>query len=107
METVKCKYLFNDDYNPKYINGAQGGINTQGEIVINFYFERNALPNSQTFKIDESGHSELVSNEPKDLQKSLLRVVENGIIMNYKTAKEMHKWLGSHIEKLESLTEEK
>jgi glucosamine 6-phosphate synthetase-like amidotransferase/phosphosugar isomerase protein len=35
-----------------------------------------------------------VESEPADLKDSFVRVVENGIIMNYQTAKVIHKWLG-------------
>jgi hypothetical protein len=44
-----------------------------------------------------------VESEPADLKDSFVRVVENGIIMNYQTAKVIHKWLGDQIEKLEQL----
>ncbi|MFC0297755.1 hypothetical protein [Geobacillus jurassicus] len=43
-KVVHFKYLFPDDYNPVYVNGAHGGISPQGEIVVNFYFERRPLP---------------------------------------------------------------
>jgi len=107
METIKCKYLFEKDYNPVYINGAHGGINPLGEIVIHFYLERNALPLSQTFEV-ENGRikPEDIESEPEDLKNSFVRVIKNGIILNYQTAKEIHKWLGNHISKLEELQEE-
>lgn len=106
MNKIKCKYIFSDDYNPIYVNGAQGGINTQGEIVVNFYLERNALPVSQTFEIkdEEIKSANEVESEPSDLKNSFVRVIENGVIMNYQTAKEIHKWLGNYIEKLERLS---
>ncbi len=105
MDKVKCKYIFKDDFNPLYVNGAQGGINSQGEIVINFYLERNALPISQTYGIEDGKiGGEEIESEPSDLKKSFVRVIENGVVMNYQTAKEIHKWLGSHLEKLEELS---
>ncbi len=105
MEQLKCKYIFDKGYNPKYINGAQGGINPLGEIVINFYLERSALPVSQTYELPDGSmkSAKEIEAEPKDLQNSFVRVIENGVIMNYQTAKEIHRWLGMHIEKLEEL----
>lgn len=105
MGKIKCKYIFNNDYNPIYINGAQGGINPQGDIIVNFYLERNALPLSQIYEIKEGYDNTVneVESEPPDLKNSFVRVIENGIIMNYQTAKEIHKWLGMHIERLEEL----
>ena len=105
MNKLKCKYIFNDDYNPKYVNGAQGGINPQGEIIINFYLERNALPNSLTIEFEENKNTpKEIETEPKDLNNSFVRYIENGVILNYQTAKEIHKWLGNHIEQLEKLS---
>lgn len=102
--SIKCKYKFAEDYNPVYANGAQGGINLQGEIVINFYLERGALPKSQTLLVkDQIISDEIIETEPVDLSTSFIRYVQNGVIMNYKTAKEVHSWLGKHLENLETL----
>jgi len=99
---VKFKYKFSPDYNPRYVNGAIGGINPQGEIIINFYLERNALPHSQSFEITENSViGQLAATEPEDFQSSFVRFVENGVVMNYKAAKEIHRWLGDHLQKLE------
>ncbi len=104
-DKIKCKYIFDDNYNPVYVNGAQGGINPLGEIVVNFYLERSALPNSQTFSIKDGKMSkEPAEMEPQDLKNSFVRVIQNGVIMNYQTAKEIHRWLGEHIKNLESIT---
>ena len=105
MKKVKCKYLFKDDFNPKYVNGAQGGINPHGEIIINFFLERGALPISQTYEVTaENSNPKELSSEPADLNNSFVRVIENGVIMNYQTAKEIHNWLGNHLEQLEKIT---
>lgn len=108
MDKLKCKYIFKDDYNPVYANGAQGGINPQGEIIINFYLERHALPVSQTYVLEKDKiNAAEVESEPKDLNNSFVRVIENGVILNYQTAKEVHKWLGNHLLELETLSDNK
>jgi hypothetical protein len=103
IDKVICKYIFKDDYNPKYVNGAQGGFSPQGEFVINFYCERNAIPVSQTYPVKDG---KLAGNElshmPVDLNSSFVRVIENGVMMNYRTAKEVHNWLGILIEQMEA-----
>ncbi|OQY03453.1 MAG: hypothetical protein B6I20_05065 [Bacteroidetes bacterium 4572_117] len=108
MNKIKCKYIFENNYNPIYVNGAQGGINPLGEIVINFFLERNAIPVSQTFEIKDSKIGiEDIDSEPSDLKNSFVRVIKNGVIINYQTAKELHQWLGGHIDKLEELSDGK
>ncbi|MCH7413209.1 DUF3467 domain-containing protein [Belliella sp. R4-6] len=100
---IISKYIFKDDYNPKYVNGAFGGLGPQGEFIINFYFERVPLPNSQTFEIIDGNSVQEIENErkPLDHEQSLVRVVENGIIMDYQHAKEIHRWLGEHLKTFE------
>lgn len=102
-QSLKFKYIFSDDYNPVYVNGAQGGINPQGEIVANFYLERLALPTSQTQELNPEGRlGNVVASEPADLNNSFVRFVENGIIMNLETAKSIHSWLGGLISQREN-----
>lgn len=36
---IKVKYKYADDYNPQYVNGAQGGINVQGLQEISQFAE--------------------------------------------------------------------
>lgn len=103
-KSIKFKYIFADDYNPVYINGAHGGINSQGEIIANFYLERLGLPNSLDQELtEEGGLGQVLASEPADLNQSQIRFVRNGIIMNLKTAKALHTWLGDHIKNLEQL----
>lgn len=100
---ITFKYKYPDDYNPQYINGAQGGVNVQGEIVANFYFERLPLPNSITQEIDNEGvPGNVVATNPKDLPDSILRYVQSGVVMNLEVAKQVYAWLGKHIELLEN-----
>ena len=55
---VKFKYIFDSAYNPKYANGAFGNITPHGEVALNFYFERSALPYEQEFALDEESEAE-------------------------------------------------
>ena len=101
---IKCKYKFAKDYNPEYINGAHGGITPKGEISINFFLERHALPYSQTYEVNENGNlsGEIKEEvEPSDFGTSFIRYIKTGIILEYSSAKAIHQWLGEHIKKLE------
>ena len=99
---IRCKYIFANDYNPVCVNGAYGGVNPHGEIVVNFYFERAALPNSQTFELVDNQLKEVeAERDPQDLADAFVRVVNTGIILDYKNAKIIHEWLGNHFKLLE------
>jgi hypothetical protein len=104
MSDINYKYKFDNSYNPIYVNGAIGGVNPQGEIIISFYLERNSLPKLQKVEIeDTTGIGVVKETEPNDYEKSFIRYIETGVIINYKTAKELHRWLGEHIQNLENI----
>lgn len=104
---IKFKFIFADDYNPVYANGIYGGVTPQGEIVANFFFDRHALPISQSYSITQAGQlGELTTSEPNDLKKSVVRFVANGVILNIRTAKEFHNWLGEQIKLVEEAERE-
>jgi len=104
-DEVKFKYIFPDDYNPRYVSGAHGGINPQGEIIVNFYFERIPVPYSQTHKFDiKTGVvGELIDVTPSKDDLLLIRYIESGIIMNVSVAKKINAFLEEKIEVFEAL----
>jgi len=101
---LKFKYIFDYGYNPVYVNGAHGGVSPRGELVMNFYLERMALPESITHEINPNGTiGREVAAEPEDLGQSLVRVIKSGVVMNYQNARELHLWLGERIKEMEAL----
>ena len=105
---IKFKYIFNYSYNPVYINGAQGGVSPRGELIMNFYLERMPLPESITHEINQNGTIGSESDtEPEDLKNSMVRVIENGVILNYQNARELHFWMGERIKEMEALEQAK
>jgi len=98
------KYIFQYDYNPIYVNGAHGGISPRGELVMNFYLERQPLPNSIVHEITPAGTiGPETAVDPSDLTRSLVRQVINGVVVNYQTARELHYWLGEKLKEMEAL----
>lgn len=90
--TVKFKYIFDNDYNPKYANGAFGNATPNGEIVVHFYFERDALPYEQEFELKKGGFlGECIKREPEN--KKYIRYVQSGLILTREEAKGLGEWL--------------
>jgi hypothetical protein len=100
---ITFKYIFTYDYNPKYVNGAHGGVSPRGELVVNFYLERPPLPNAVSHEINQNG---TIGNEsvvdPADLNASLVRYVSTGVVLSLQTARDLHSWLGDKIHELET-----
>jgi hypothetical protein len=105
-EEITFKYKFTEDYNPKYVNGAYGGIGPRGELIVNFYLERQPIPKKESHAIDqEGGVQELISRTPENINQQIIRFVETGIVLNYESGKRIYEWLGKHLQTLEQLTE--
>ncbi len=105
---LKFKYIFNYGYNPTYVNGAHGGISPRGELVVNFYLERMALPESITHEINPNGTiGNEVASEPEDLKNSLVRFIETGVVLNYQGARDLLMWLGDRVKEMEAFEQAK
>lgn len=101
---LNFKYKFPEDYNPVYSNGVYGGIAPQGEIVLNFYFERQPLPYAETIQLSEDGKpldGKVTKPENHDL--NVIRYVSSGVVLSLESAKSIHDWLGHKIKALEEM----
>ena len=98
------KYIFSHSYKPSYVNGAQGGFSPRGEMVINFYLERQPLPESVTHEITPEGAiGRETAVEPKDLASSMVRYIDNGVLMSYENARVFHTWMGDKLREVEEI----
>src|SRR5664279_801289 len=100
---ISFKYIFKYDYNPVYVNGAHGGVSPRGEIIANFYLERQPLPNEITHAINPDGSigADVVAVDPENLNSTIVRYVSSGVVLNHQNAKALHAWLGDKIAELE------
>lgn len=93
-------YVFDDDYDPEYINGAFGGLNTCGELVMHFYFERHPLPYEERSEIDEEGRLTGDSNVTDPAEFKIRRVVKAGVVINKETALSLYNWMKERLEEM-------
>ena len=101
---IKFKYIFSDDYTPKYVKGAVGGISPRGEIVASFYLERPAIPEEIVHELGEGGLlGEVVEKKPHDFENIMIRSIQGGVVLDAEAAKTLHEWLGRQIEKQHKL----
>ena len=107
MKEMKFKYILPKEYTPNYANGAYGGINPKGEIVINFFVELSAVPQTQIYEIDKKGLlGKKLKTEPENNHDVILRQVNSGVIMNIDTAKKIRDWFDNQIKNFEKLNKE-
>jgi len=102
---ITFKYVFNYSYNPTYVNGAQGGFSPRGELVINFYLERQPLPEAISHEITPEGAiGKETGAAPKDLAQSMVRFIDTGVVMSYENARVFHAWMGEKLREVEELS---
>ena len=100
---LRIRYLYKqDDPMPlRYAHGVWGGINSQGEIEMNFYTESDALP-AYSERIIESDGSMGPEKAPHDeRQKNIIRHIHTKLVLNYHTARAVQDWLDNHLGLLE------
>jgi len=72
-------------------------------MVINFYLERQALPNAVTHEITPDGTiGRETEVSPENLNNSLVRFIDTGVVMSYENARIFHSWLGDKLREVES-----
>lgn len=103
-QKVEIKYTQPANYRPTFVNGAFGGINPQKQLVVNFYFENNPTPESQTFELNENGKlgNELERKPESDIL-YINREITTGIILDLESAKRISNWLNNKITQLEEI----
>ena len=105
---IAFKYIFNYAYNPVYVNGAHGGISPRGELVMNFYLERPPLPEEIRHAINPNGTiGEVTAEEPHNLGSSMVRYIDNGVVLNYESARNIHYWIGERLKEMEAIEKAK
>lgn len=103
VKKVKFKYVFEDNYNPEYANGAHGGLTSQGEICINFFLERNAIPYSEINALDNGHIGEVLGREPvaADDEVVVVRYITTGVVMTPQTARGVRDFIDKNLALLE------
>ncbi len=101
---IRFTYEYQPGYEPRYVNGALGGVSPRGEIISNFFFEKPILPTMVANEITPNGAiGGEIAEEPADMRSTFVRAVHTGIVLNYDNARNLHAWLGEKIKELEFL----
>ena len=67
VTTKKIKFIFSEDYNPLYINGAFGTVGANGEVMVTFYHDRLPVPRTSTLVLNGSYAEETFEGTSKYL----------------------------------------
>lgn len=92
QNTVTFEYKISPNFAVYAVCGAFGGLNSHGEIIMTLYNEKVAIPERQTYKIDDDG---TIDKQPISVEKNdaIIRHVMFGVSMNPSVARSVGEWL--------------
>ena len=93
-KTFTGKIIYKPDLDQKYVNGAFGSVNANGDFVINFFFEAPNNPDTFSILIDENTNA--VQNFA-DAEGST-KIVHTQIVMTVKVAESIQAWMKTNVE---------
>ncbi len=101
----RVRYVYKEECETKlkYAHGIWGGINPRGEIELSFYTESDKIPAYAECVLGADGNfgPELVPQG--DDEHTVIRTINNRVLLNYHTAHALWQWLEEHLESLEEL----
>lgn len=101
----KIRFEYHNEKNVtlEYAHGVWGGINTNGEIEINFYTEEDKIPECAERYIQPNGtFSPEVTHYSDENSRTIIRNINNRILLNHQAAIALYNWLGDKLESLEA-----
>ncbi|MDR2075751.1 MAG: hypothetical protein LBP61_02280 [Desulfovibrio sp.] len=99
---IRYDYVHAPEARLQYAHGVIGGINSQGEVEMNFYTESDKLPaySESIIAPDGSlGHEIAPADEEV---KQVARFIHSKVILNYYAARDLVEWLEEQIAALEA-----
>jgi hypothetical protein len=98
---IRYEYEMSDKRPSGYAHGVWGGVNSHGEIEMRFYSESDKMPSFAERTIEPGGGigPEVVAAEPDT--KVIVRQVQAGVLVNYRTAKAVIEWLEEKVRLIE------
>ena len=109
-EAGQKKITFQYKISPNYIlhstAGVHGGLNARGEIIANFFSERQAIPRRVTHELAEDGR---LVEPPIEMEQTtdVIRNVNFGISITSEFAKSLAEWLVDKANEFDRLFKEK
>ena len=98
---VEFFFELDKDYRIVAANGVWGGITTRGQIHLDFFVEKQAIPDSVVNQVKEDGViGEIISIRP---QKKIVRRMQVGVILSEHEAGNLAEFLKSRLEELQKI----
>lgn len=98
---IKYEYVGANEKRAELIHGVWGGINAHGEIELNFYTESDKLPEKSEQLVYPDGHVGPEIAAMDEETRTVVRHINNRVIITYQTARALMEWLDEKVQALE------
>ena len=100
-DKITFHYIKNENFRTGFASGVIGGVTVKGLINLNFYIDRVPIPEYASHEVDKKTGQVLMPPFDVKTKQGSIREVQSGVEIDLATAKELQKWLTTHIEALE------
>jgi hypothetical protein len=101
-DKISFEYKISPNFAVYAVSGVYGGLNAQGQVIINFLSERSAIPKTQTYSIQADN---TLSEKPirEEKKEEVIRDVMFAISISPPTARSFAKWLNEKADEFEEI----
>lgn len=99
--TIDFHFIQSQDFRTLYASGVYSSITPNGLINLNFYIDRQPLPDLMTFSID---NNMLGPEKARSIRNGIVREVQQGALLDMQTVKNVVKSLQMLIAAYEAST---
>jgi hypothetical protein len=89
--SIKFHYIKSNFFRTVRCDGVVGGLNSQGDLIVNVYSERSPIPRSVVHEL--SPDMSLGPEMGRKVRDGVVREVEISFSMNLQMAKSMRDWI--------------
>ena len=97
-EKISFDYLKSQSFRVVHADGAIGGITPSGCIHFSLYSERPAIPQRQTFLLNEDGSLGQPITEETIVRAAIVRELDVDVVMNIEVARSLSVWLVQQVQ---------
>ena len=90
---IRAHYIKSNHFRVIYSDGVIGSITPSGNLQINFFSQRNPIPQLMTYRVDAAGHVLGETKEERVQREGVVREVEVGVVMTIDEARSLASWV--------------
>lgn len=108
-DSLEFHYQKTQQYSVLHVDGCIGGPTPRGILSLSFFSERSAIPRigRRTILAQDEGQVTAGPEEVTDSLDGIVRQIDTTVMMDLRTAQELHQFLGEQIALMQNIDDVK